>query len=132
MQQEGNDVRNHSLAHGAYQQVAAPIRTVRGTEYEVVARVTHRLKTAAIKGKSGFPDLVSALHDNQKLWSAFALDVADPENALPKELRAQIFYLAEFTFEHTRKILGGTAEIAPLLDINTAVMRGLRGPGQPG
>ena len=130
--QQGNDVRNHSLAHGAYQQISAPTRTVRGTEYEIVARVTHRMKTAAIKGKNGFPDLVSALHDNQKLWSAFALDVADPRNALPRELRSQIFYLAEFTFEQTRKVLAGTAQVAPLLDINTAVMRGLRGPGQEG
>lgn len=54
-----------------------------------------------------------------------AVQVADDENALTDDLRARIFYLAEFTAFHSTKVLKGEADIAPLLEINTAMMRGL-------
>jgi flagellar protein FlaF len=41
-------------------------------------------------------------------------------------LRARIFYLAEFTRAHTRKVLRRTAGPDALVEINLAVMRGLR------
>lgn len=82
-----------------------------------------------LKGKPAFPDLVAALDENRRLWTAFAEDVADPQNALPQDLRARIFYLAEFAMGHTGKVLAGTASAAPLIEINTSIMRGLRGQG---
>lgn len=114
-------------AQNAYRQVASPTRTARSAEYEVVARITHRLRTATHQGRTAFPELVSALNENRRLWSAFAEDVANPNNALPQDLRARIAYLAEFTFVQTSKILAGTASALPLIEINTAIMRGLRG-----
>jgi flagellar biosynthesis activator protein FlaF len=123
-------VSTSNFAQTAYQQITAPIRTARGTEYEVLARITHSLNKANLSGKAGFPDLVSALHDNRQLWSTFAVDVADPQNGLPQDLRAKIFFLAEFTLAHTSKILSGSAKVAPLIEINTAIMAGLRGQGQ--
>lgn len=113
-------------ARRAYSAAATPTRTPKGTEYEVVARITHRIKTAAQQGPRGFPALAEALHDNKRLWTIFATDVADPDNKLPSELRARIFFLAEFTFQHTRKVLARQDGVAPLLDINTAILRGLR------
>jgi len=62
-----------------------------------------------------------------RLWSTLALDVAQPENGLPSALRAQLFYLYQFTTEHSRAVLKGAASVEVLVDINTAVMRGLRG-----
>ncbi len=116
----------HSLAQRAYGQTAAPTRTARGTEYDVMARVTHRLIAAARKGKKGFAELCRAIHDNRQLWTLLAADVADDQNLLPDEIRARIFYLAEFTQTHSRKVLRREATIAPLVEINSAVMRGLR------
>lgn len=115
-----------NLARRAYTNRSAPIRTPRGTEYEIFANITHRLKAAAMKGKLGFPALATAIHDNRKLWTLLAVDVADKENGLPKDLRARIFYLAEFTQSHSRKVLRNNASVAPLLEVNAAVMRGLR------
>ncbi len=93
-----------NLARQAYTNQAAPIRTTRGTEYEVFAKITHRLNAAARKGKMGFPALASAIHDNRKLWTMLAADVADDDNGLPNDLRARIFYLAEFTPGHSRQV----------------------------
>ncbi|MCB1310474.1 MAG: flagellar biosynthesis regulator FlaF [Sedimentitalea sp.] len=113
-------------AHRAYSAVSAPTRTPRGTEYEAVARITHKIRAANARGAEGFTALVEALHDNKKLWTIFAVDVADPGNRLPDDLRARIFYLAEFTHHHTSKVLARQADVEPLLDINTAILRGLR------
>ena len=56
-----------------------------------------------------------------------AVDVADKGNALPKELRAQIFYLAEFTDHHSQQVIRGKATPTALIDINMAVLKGLNG-----
>lgn len=114
------------MARSAYSGAATPTRTVRGTEYEVFARVTSRLRQAQT-GAGGFAALVRALHDNRSLWTTLASDVAIETNGLPKPLRAQIFYLSQFTTRHTRQVLAGEAAVDVLIDINTAVMRGLRG-----
>ncbi len=73
-----------------------------------------------------FSALVQALHENRELWTLLATDVADKDNKLPAQLRAQIFYLAEFTNHHTRQVLAQDATADVLVEINTAVMRGLR------
>ncbi len=114
------------LARTAYASPAAPTRTARSLEYDAFARVTHRLKSAIAVGHGGFTTLVHALHDNRSLWTTLAADVADADNGLPQALRAQIFYLSEFTRQHSGKVLTGTAKADILVEINTALMRGLR------
>ena len=114
-----------SLARAAYSQHGAPTRTDRGTEYEVFARVTNALRSAAAKGTQGFPELADAIHRNRKLWTLLATDVASQDNGLTQELRARIFYLAEFTQDYSPKVLRQGASIAPLLEINASIMRGL-------
>ncbi|MGB0497875.1 MAG: flagellar biosynthesis regulator FlaF [Rubricella sp.] len=97
--------------------------TPRAVEYEAFARVTAALGTA----KSGpFAALATALHENRRLWDMLAADIAGDANELPVELRARIFYLAEFTRLQTGRILAGEAEPDILVEINTAIMRGLR------
>lgn len=114
-----------SMAKTAYSNSATPTRTPRGTEYDAFARITHRMKSNAFDA-SKFSALAAALHDNTKLWSILAADVAGKDNTLPDELRGRIFYLYEFTAQHTSKVLRKEASIDVLVDINTAVMRGLR------
>ena len=59
------------------------------------------------------------------------MDVAQPENALPNDLRARIFWLAEFIEAETRKLLRGAGDPAVLIEINAATMQGLRGAEVP-
>lgn len=116
-----------SQAQRAYSAASAPTRTPRNIEYDAVARITHRLQSADKEGINGFPALVSALHDNKKLWNIFAVEVAGEGNQLPQSLKAQIFYLAEFTSQYTSRVLTRKASVIPLLEINTAILNGLRG-----
>ena len=116
------------MARTAYTSSAAPIRNERGVEYDAFARVTHRLKTA--NPHRNDPAFVQALHENRQLWTLLAIDVADAANDLPQGLRAQIFYLAEFTAHQTTKILSSDANPDALIEINAAIMRGLRQQGE--
>ncbi|MEX1234572.1 MAG: flagellar biosynthesis regulator FlaF [Roseovarius sp.] len=116
-------------AQNAYGLSNQSIRTARGTEYDAVARITQKLKSAAQKAPEDMVALAGAISENRELWTLFAAQVADPENPLPKTLRASIFYLSEFTNLHSRKVLAREASANALIEINTSVMRGLRDAG---
>lgn len=117
------------MAHSAYGRPETPVKSQRSIEYDLFARITKRMTAAWAARSSDFAGLVRALHDNTAMWRTLASDVAEPENGLPKTLRARLFYLYEFTAQHSPKILDDKASVEVLVDINTAVMRGLRGEG---
>jgi flagellar protein FlaF len=100
-------------------------------EYEVIARVTHRLREAAARSKHDFGAYASALNENRKLWQTIAINALDEGNALPSDLRARLVYLAEFTDTHTGEIFRDKSSVLPLLEINVAIMRGLNTEGTP-
>lgn len=112
-----------------YAPAISSLRSARAAELQIMTQSTARLRAAATKD-GDFPQLAQAIHENRQLWTRLAADVADNDNGLPQDLRAQIYYLAEFTQLHSRRVLRGQASVAVLIEINTAVMRGLAG-GQP-
>ncbi|WP_116133249.1 flagellar biosynthesis regulator FlaF [Tropicimonas sp. IMCC34043] len=113
------------MAQMAYGSSTAPLRTSRGNEYDVFAEATRRLKSADSGVPGNISALAQAIHDNRRLWTALAMDVADAGNPLPRSLRARIFYLHEFVDAHSRRVLRGEATTDVLIDINVAIMRGL-------
>lgn len=115
----------------SYARREAPTRSLRSVEYDLLAQVTQRLRSAWADRESDFPALVRAVTDNIRLWSTLASDVALPGNTLPAALRARLFYLYEFTAKHSRAVLEEKGSVEVLTDINMAVMRGLRGEGGP-
>lgn len=114
-------------ARSAYAAAASPIRTARTSEYAIFAKVTHKLKDVDETDKAAFPRLAAAVTDNQRLWGALFEDLIHEGNALPAPLKAQLIGLAEFVRKHSLKVLAGKASVLPLIDINTSIMRGLRG-----
>lgn len=117
-------------AKNAYRDMERPVKTFRESEYDAFARITSQLKKSAKLGRSSFNELASALHDNRRLWTVLAGDVASQSNGLSPELRARIVYLSEFTRQHSTKVLKNNASVDPLVEINSAVMRGLRAGAQ--
>jgi len=112
-------------AQQAYAPKISALRTGRSTEHQLFREVTSQLRNTAAGLPSGFPAFAEAIRANRAIWTHLASQVADDDNALSEDLRARIFYLAEFTTFHSRKILKGEADITPLIEINTAMMRGL-------
>jgi flagellar biosynthesis activator protein FlaF len=117
------------LLRTAYARPDAPTRAPRDVEYDLLSRVTGQLARSWANRVQDFPALARALNDNLRLWRVFAADVAEPGNALPDALRARLFYLYEFASQHSPKVLDHGASAEVLIDINTAVLRGLRGEG---
>ncbi len=114
-------------AKSAYSAASAPTRTAKNLEYDVIARITRRMIQAAQKGRGSFAELAEVLHENRRMWSIFEADLLHNENQLPLGLKQNLVYLAAFTKEHTRKVMSRKETIQPLVEINTAIMRGLRG-----
>lgn len=118
-----------SQALRGYATNAVSTRSDRRAEYEVIGRVTQELRDRAVTQKADFPAFAQALHNNQRLWTALVVDIMDAKNPMPAELKARIIYLAEFTNHHSRQVLRKKASIMPLLEINMAVLRGLKKEG---
>lgn len=120
----------HARLQSSYSRPDIKLRPMRNIEYEALAKVSQQLSAAWRKKDEDFPTLVAALNENRRLWRIFAADVSSEGNGLPQSLRAGLFYLYEFVHEHTRGVLRDALPIKPLIDINTSVMRGLRGEGR--
>lgn len=120
----------HALTQNAYGDATRAMGTPRNVEYQVFSQVTGQLNRASAAGRS-FGELAMALHENLRLWTVIATDVTSAENGLPVPLRAQLADLSKFTRSHTQKVLRQEADAAVLIEINTAVMRGLRGQLPP-
>lgn len=116
----------YAQAQSAYDLSRQGLQTDRAAEYDTFRKVTAAIKQNMELGDKGFAGLVSALHQNRRLWTILATEVADKDNKLPAQLRAQVFYLAEFTEVQTRKILRNEGNAQILIEINTSIMRGLK------
>lgn len=111
------------LAQTAYA-ATAPVRTPTATEYVAFQKVTARLIKAS-RDDAPMTERAAAIHDNRRLWATLALDLAGEANGLPEMLRARLLYLAEFSLLSCSAALRDKAALAPMIDVNTAVMRGL-------
>lgn len=114
-----------AMAHNLYARPAREVDSKRGIEYKAFSKITARLAALAHED-TGFPEVAEALCENLMLWTTLGADVANEGNQFPAELRAQIFYLTEFTNHHTSKVMKGEATSEILVEINTSIMRGLR------
>lgn len=112
-------------ARHAYAPKTSALRSGRSAEHHLFSEVTTRLRITADRLPSNYVAFAEAIHANRAVWTHLAAQVADDDNALSEDLRARIFYLSEFTAFHSRKVLKGEADVAPLIEINTAIMRGL-------
>ena len=107
-----------NFARTAYGQPQAPLRSPRSLEYDLLARVTRRLRSGWEGRKTDFPALAAAIADNRQVWSTLALDVANCLHAtLPmgavaretyKQMRAKGRGKQDWTavLEHMREMSG--------------------------
>jgi flagellar protein FlaF len=106
------------------------VGTPRSSEYTAFERITAQLARASA-ADTPFAQRAAALHDNRRLWTTLATDLATDANGLPDTLRAQLFSLAEFALAQSRIALRDPTALGGLVDINRAVMRGLNGERGP-
>ena len=107
----------------SYQQVQNATEHGRRTEYRLFALVTKSLRDAAESDDATVR--TKALHWNRRLWLTLQADCANDDNTLSEEVRAGIISLAIWVDKHSRVVMRGQGEIAPLIDINRSIMEGL-------
>lgn len=116
-----------SLAQQTYGASVQPTANEKNVEYKAFAFVTQALSALDKSAIDYFVKKQEALFNNLQLWRIMAVEVADEKNPLPADLRANLFYLSEFTRQYTAKIHAGESDDpSVLIDINKSVMRGLR------
>ena len=109
-------------AYGAAQNKADDPRDL---EYRLLAQVTGALIQAKNTPDDIKPRVDAALW-NRDVWSALRVDLADDNNALPKELRAAIISVSLWIEKETMRVIDGSGDIDALVDINRNIMAGLK------
>jgi flagellar protein FlaF len=109
----------------AYQQTANRTADPRDIEFRLFAEVTKDLMAAQKAEKHEIKMVVEALDKNRRVWSALAMDCAQPGNALPEDTRAGIISLSMFVSKHTSVASRDRDEIETLIEINRNIMQGL-------
>ena len=111
------------MSINCYARVQDTSEDPRATEYRALGFVTGKLIEAKEKGGRA---LIEALYANQNLWTLFQADLAHPGNALPQEVRAQLLSLSLWVQRFTSKVMRDEANIEALIDVNKAIMDGLK------
>ena len=119
-------------AANGYRAVQLQTHSARSIEAKLFAEITAALVRARRAGKPGFRDLVAALHRNRTLWDALLADLALEGNALPAPLKAQLIQLGHFVRQFTARVLKNEDDVQALIDVNNAILAGLRGSQQEG
>lgn len=118
-----------ALAFKAYGEVKQRTAGERNIEFELFQQITEALEHVA-RSEDVAPALwADAIHRNLQLWSALAVDLLHPGNALPDEVKKSLLYLSEFVRQSSMKILSGAGELADLIEINRTIMGGMMGGG---
>jgi flagellar protein FlaF len=114
----------------AYQKAAAQAENPRQAEYRLFGEVTRALIEASKADATDIKTRINALDWNRRMWSVLATDCAQPQNALPDAVRAQIISLSLWVSRHSSDVMRGKEKFEPLIEVNRAVMQGLGGPAE--
>jgi len=116
-----------SLAFKAYGEVTQRTAGEKDIEIALFQQITNELRNVSDAETVQPTDWAEAIHRNQQLWTTIAIDLLNPGNALPEEMKRSLLYLAEFVRQNSLKILAGDGDIADLIEINQSIMMGLSG-----
>ena len=109
----------------AYQRAAEQVEGPNQTEFRLFGLVTRALVEAAERDATDLGPRMKALHWNRRLWTTLATDCANPTNALPEQLKANIISLSLWVDKHTSSVMRREQAIGPLIEINRIIMQGL-------
>lgn len=92
----------------------------------MLSSIAAAMEAADPSTTAGFVELAKAVNNNQRLWTAFVVDLVSENNGLPAELRARLVQLGKFSLSHCEAVLRGKDDVTPLVEINRMVADGLR------
>jgi len=87
-------MNNTYLAKQGYKTVQKEAASDKAIELRVFMSVTAQLKSVDFENKLEFPKLCDAILENLQLWKILFLDLVNPNNTLPQELKTSLIQLA--------------------------------------
>jgi flagellar protein FlaF len=116
-------------ARRAYERVSKTTATSRELEATALFKAARRLEEC----REGWDEsrssarMVEALRYNQRLWTLFQTELADPSHPMPANLRADLLRLSAFVDRRTLELLAapGPEGLQALIDIDRNVAAGL-------
>lgn len=110
--------------YSAYAKSQNVVESAREVEYRLIGQVTAALIEA--QESTDATKRVDAVLWNRQIWSAFRVDLMDPNNALPKPIRAQLISLSLWVDRETHAVLDKKSDMSALIEINKSIMEGLK------
>lgn len=114
------------MYHQLYSEVAEEASSrIRQDEQRAFRHSIGLLARAREKG-IGSREAVEALFFLNRLWGVLLEDLASPENALPKELRAKLISIGIWILRHAEDLRAGRKkDFQPLIDVSETICNGL-------
>jgi flagellar protein FlaF len=101
-------------------------KLARERERQVFERCLELFRAADEKGPQS-REAIDALAYCRRIWAVFLEDLASPDNALPKQLRAEIISIGLWVIREAENIrLGKSTDFKPLIEVTTALHEGLQ------
>jgi flagellar protein FlaF len=95
-------------------------------ERELLTRSIDMLSAAAVAGHNSM-EAVEALHFTMRVWTAFVEDLGSSDNALPKELRANLISIGLWLLRETEDIRQGrTNNFEGLIEVSQIIRDGIQ------
>ena len=114
-------------AHSAYGNTGRTTGSDKDVEVQVFQKAIASLKPYSGLDFKLSPDAAEALSENLRLWDMLVIDLVHPDNQLSDEIVAQLLGLARFVRHHTHGLYAGSGSVDVLIEINTAILKGLLG-----
>ncbi len=95
-------------------------------EKQLLTRSIDMLSAAAAVGRDSM-EAIEALHFTNRVWTAFVVDLGSSENALPKELRANLISIGLWLLRETEEIRQGRADnFEGLIEVSQIIRDGIQ------
>lgn len=105
---------------------ADSVADARDRERQLLTRSIDMLSAAAAIGH-GSQEAVEALHFTSRVWSTFLEDLGSNDNALPKELRANLISIGLWLLRETEDVRQGrTNNFEGLIEVSQIIRDGIQ------
>jgi flagellar protein FlaF len=95
-------------------------------ERQLLTRSIDLLTTASSVGTDSM-EAIEALHFTNRVWTSFVEDLGNPENALPKELRANLISIGLWLLRETEEVRQGRSDnFEGLIEVSQIIRVGIQ------
>jgi len=102
------------------------VADAKGRKRQLLSRSIDMLSAAAVAGRNSM-EAIEALHFTNRIWTTFVEDFGSSDNALPKELRANLMSIGLWLLREAEDVRQGrTDNFEGLIEVSQIVRDGMQ------